>query len=180
MQSYQRIYRINYYDWADLGETSIYNLSNLITIIQRYLLLYGGIPIVHCRVGVGRTGTLLTSMAIGNLFRKGKIINLADLVHAIHETILQGRVQRGTGFMQTEGQLQIVLEYGEQLLMAIPEDLTHQVMCELGINAGVKRLAEENKEEGSERNTKRKVDKPPELDFKSSPRKDVTKEEELD
>ncbi|WP_067522322.1 tyrosine-protein phosphatase [Endozoicomonas ascidiicola] len=65
--------------------------------------------IVHCRAGVGRTGSFITESEIKKEIDNGNITE-ANLEQTINNIILQGRTDRGPSFVQTDSQYQLIME----------------------------------------------------------------------
>ena len=83
--------------------------------MQPYLY-QADVPIVHCMGGVGRTGTLLTGVALVQLHRDGQL-HTKNRLHHIRDIIIEGRKHRGLEFVQTDTQIETLWNLTD--LMAI-------------------------------------------------------------
>ena len=80
----------------------------------------GGNPIVHCRAGVGRTGTLLTytklyQQLIKNgegekLINKHGVVSKLGLKKAVATAVAEGRLERGPLFVQDVSQFKLIVD----------------------------------------------------------------------
>lgn len=99
---------LHYTDWPDLGVISLNELKRLIEIVEAK----GGNKIlVHCKAGVGRTGTLVTALFLKN-FIKNTIITEENYDIEFKKLIVSLRKQRCAEFVQTPEQCNLVYELG--------------------------------------------------------------------
>jgi protein tyrosine phosphatase len=98
------ITRYHYSDWKDGSEIAPDDLGNLIAKVNQLSPL-DQLVWVHCRAGVGRTGTFISADILNRLIKSGKITeeNVENYLLSIVATL---RAQRCPLFVQTLGQLQ--------------------------------------------------------------------------
>ncbi len=77
--------------------------------------------VVHCRAGVGRSGTFAMANFIKDAVANGEITK-ANVKDKLNEMIIHGRTQRGMAFVQQDVQLNLLIRYTLKLL----EDKTNQ------------------------------------------------------
>lgn len=70
---------------------------------------------IHCRAGIGRTGTLMVASALRELHAAGKL-NRENYTATIIDLIIQARTQRGPHTVQTASQLKTLYLYAEALI----------------------------------------------------------------
>lgn len=121
---------VEYRDWKDASTISTNRLRSL-----RDLLLQradaGQSVAVHCRAGIGRTGTLIAYTEIYNqlIRQRNDIITPEALLTQVFNTILAFREQRGPAFVQTNNQLNLILQ-------ALTEDLEAAGRLDKNTNKG--------------------------------------------
>ncbi len=71
--------------------------------------------IVHCRAGVGRSGTFAMASFIKDAVANGEITK-ANVQDKLNEMIIHGRTQRGLAFVQQDVQLNLLIQYTLKLL----------------------------------------------------------------
>jgi protein tyrosine phosphatase len=108
------IQRCHYKDWKDFSAISVDSLKTLIEKVQPYS--NSKFPIwVHCRAGVGRTGTLITAITLKEKIQQGKITK-ENLDKKLIDLILGFRKQRGPSFVQQQAQFDLLYKYAQSLL----------------------------------------------------------------
>jgi len=105
------IYRINFDMWLDTLAIPPDKLSRLIQIVNSY----AGKEkiIIHCRIGVGRTGTFVTAREVDKLITTGKIFDPHSLTNQTLNIILAGRQARNRRFVQNSKQLRSIFEFAQ-------------------------------------------------------------------
>lgn len=98
----------HYSDWPDLGVISLNELKRLVEMVETKA---GNKIVVHCKAGVGRTGTFITSLALKKLIESNQITEENYDVE-FKKLIVFLRKQRCAEFVQTEDQCQLVYELG--------------------------------------------------------------------
>lgn len=111
----KKVDRIHYIGWEDVDGTNENQLLEVIEAMQPYLY-QADVPVVHCMGGVGRTGTLLTGVALVQLHRDGQL-HTKNRLHHIRDIIIEGRKHRGLEFVQTDTQIETLWNLTD--LMAI-------------------------------------------------------------
>lgn len=100
------IQRIHFFEWPKFKGIEIELVDGLMFEIENRIKK--SIPWIHCMGGWGRTGTLITLLALRSL----PLETLKqEPEKEIEKTILQGRVARGPRFIETPSQLETVIEY---------------------------------------------------------------------
>ncbi|GAB4236348.1 MAG: hypothetical protein Tsb0021_16060 [Chlamydiales bacterium] len=106
--------RLHFPHWIDGEIPNIDELEDLL-IECANLDNNNALRIVHCKAGVGRTGTFITAAAITKLFNQDKIVIdkseakdgkiwISDIYDVIDTLIIDGRKARGPGFVQKDCQ----------------------------------------------------------------------------
>lgn len=117
--------RLHYTGWDDHKglDDRLSELNEIVDLIEEAAIKNQQI-IVHCRAGVGRTGTVLVAAALKRLIRQGRV----DHVH-LHSTIgkliLEARRQRGRECVQTFAQYRTIWESGQNWLKNQLAPLNH-------------------------------------------------------
>lgn len=105
------IQRIHCNNWTDFSGGSIPTLDDLV----RRMTGENNTFWLHCRAGVGRTGTLITAALLFERIKDNNI-SKADLFYLIPEIIDQIREERGPGCVQTLEQFNMLFDYGFYLI----------------------------------------------------------------
>jgi protein tyrosine phosphatase len=103
--------RVHYEGWDDMQGAAPDDLDALLKELDLARAEKPSAPVViHCRAGIGRTGTIIVASALLKLIREGKVdgSNWEDHISSL---ILEGRKQRGLGFVQTPLQLQAIYQW---------------------------------------------------------------------
>lgn len=109
------IKRYHYTDWKDFGAISVSSLDTLVKEAERMRLKSKDLLWVHCRAGVGRTGTLITAIILKEKIINGEITK-DNLDSSLLDLIVKLRKQRGPSFVQEKVQLNLLYEYANFLL----------------------------------------------------------------
>jgi protein tyrosine phosphatase len=112
--------RINYQGWEDHSGTSAEKLKDLLSLVDKHAKKET-IPIVHCRAGVGRTGTFITARTLKHLAETSNEdgspqVTRDNVEEQMREIILNGRKRRGPMFVQREEQMWTLVEFAENLI----------------------------------------------------------------
>ncbi|MFA6915894.1 MAG: protein-tyrosine phosphatase family protein [Parachlamydiales bacterium] len=105
------ITRFHYNQWVDHQAVTPESLDHLI-------IAFGDISkeqFVHCKAGVGRSGTFVVAAYIKEGIDKGIITN-DNLDDMLEKLVLDGRTKRGRSFVQTDNQFDLLFNYGQMLL----------------------------------------------------------------
>lgn len=107
------IQRLHYDGWADYGATATEHMRQLTKIVNA---LNSSKPLfIHCRAGVGRTGTFITAMSNENLISRN-VITPENALDQTKEAILRGRKGRSSLFVQTKEQLASLILFNQHCL----------------------------------------------------------------
>lgn len=110
--------RIHFDKWTDHGAIKVENLRILVDQLESYK---DNRPLIHCRAGIGRTGTLITAAILKASINDGDFdaIDVDEdyvLSEKISTIIEKLRMQRGEGFVQELSQFELLHDYAIQLL----------------------------------------------------------------
>lgn len=102
--------RLNYTNWTD--HKSVDSMTEFDSLVEQVSsFVTDEIPtVIHCRAGVGRSGTLATAIVLHKIAEKREVAP-ADIINCI----TQGRVQRGSMFVQKGTQLDLLVAYKDYL-----------------------------------------------------------------
>ncbi len=109
----QTIQRANFSAWPDHGTIDVGTLGELVDSINKQFS--DKTVWVHCRAGVGRTGTVIAACLLKDQIEKEKV-SMDTLNDTLVEIILSMRAQRNHLMVQTPGQLELLMQYGNYLL----------------------------------------------------------------
>lgn len=110
VESSSTVSRLHYTGWPDHHGIAKEDLDRLTEIIKCYQAKSEKPILVHCRAGVGRTGTIIVACEMKKLIKAGSITQ-DNLLPTLKSLILEGRKQRGPYFVQTSSQLQALWEW---------------------------------------------------------------------
>lgn len=112
-----QVTRIGYASWNDMSSILVEDLDHLVrTIIN---IKAEQTLLVHCRAGVGRTGTFVVAMALFMMHLRGQLksqVEKSGSAAVIDHLISTGRNQRGPLFVSNEVQYVLLHDYMEYLL----------------------------------------------------------------
>lgn len=116
LQESQEVRRFHFKAWPDHGVVSVKDLSVLVDRMEGFFARMDAKRKiwVHCRAGVGRTGTLITAFYLKEKIKAGDITRdnlngkLVDLVFTL-------RKQRANIFVQRVEQFELLLDYAQSL-----------------------------------------------------------------
>lgn len=111
-QKTKQVTRYHFKHWPDFGVVPVRTLKNLLNETLKEL---GNKLWVHCRAGVGRTGTFIIATQLAAGIAIGKFSN-NNLEEALLNLIVEARKQRGEHFVQQPAQLNLLREFGKSLL----------------------------------------------------------------
>lgn len=117
----KNIKRYHYADWKDFGAVSLSALGTLIQNVETLSPNPKDLVWIHCRAGVGRTGTLITALVLKEKIECGEI-DKENLVDSLEDIIVELRKQRGFAFVQQEAQLDLLRQYADSLIESFKEN----------------------------------------------------------
>lgn len=112
----KNINRFHYRDWIDFGAVSLPALDLLVQEVETLSPNPKNLLWIHCRAGVGRTGTLITALVLKEKIKSGEI-KKENLDDSIQDIIIKLRKQRSPFFVQQPEQLELLRKYANSLLM---------------------------------------------------------------
>jgi len=107
--------RYHYANWMDLSAVSLPILRELVQAVETLSPDPKEPTWIHCRAGVGRTGTLITALVLKEKMKRGEI-SKANLDASLVDVLIKLREQRGPIFVQTQQQLDLLRRYAESLM----------------------------------------------------------------
>ena len=109
------ISRLHFKGWNDYSGISEDDLDKVLATIKSYQQDLSKPVIIHCRAGVGRTGTVFVAYALQLLMEEGKV-NVSNLMDHLCRLILKGRAQRGPNFVQSPEQIEAIWKWSWRAL----------------------------------------------------------------
>lgn len=106
------IIRLHYTAWPDCGAVNTETLKFLVDTVMKEA---NGLPLIHCRGGVGRSGTLIVCLALQNLYNN-QTLHVDTYRTVIDSLILTGREERGAFFVQDSSQYESIVLFAKELL----------------------------------------------------------------
>jgi protein tyrosine phosphatase len=113
-QSSKEMTRIRYKGWEDHSLTAIEDLIILIDLVNEYTSKEP--PMVHCRAGVGRTGTFIAAALL--LKRGASELDTSDktaISKVVSDLVLELRKVRGPLTVQSEKQYKLLLQVASKI-----------------------------------------------------------------
>ncbi len=110
--------RYHYPDWKDFNAGSLKAIDDLVQLLKQEPFR-GNNTVIHCRAGIGRTGTLIAAAILEEKINKGEV-TADNLEETVKNIVLTLRSQRGSGCVQTEQQYSCIIDYGKWLLAKKP------------------------------------------------------------
>lgn len=99
-------------EWPDHGVPGGTQLDQLMSFMAAFDTQAGSSnTMVHCKAGVGRTGTFIVLRQLLDGIRAGSITR-ANLLESIRDMVWEGRIARGRAFVQSETQMAMLVEQG--------------------------------------------------------------------
>lgn len=108
--------RVNYFGWNDHGIIDKEELGYLVDLLTQASKQELNQPIVHCRAGVGRTGTLIAATILKEWIAEKKIVTPSNLKTHVTQLVIAIRKQRGDQCVTEDKQFYLLFNYGKALL----------------------------------------------------------------
>ncbi|MBS0655747.1 MAG: hypothetical protein JSR46_08215 [Verrucomicrobia bacterium] len=107
--------RLHFRGWPDSGAVSVEDLSMIVHYIRSQKLVNEvELLWMHCRAGVGRTGTVTVALVLAQMREEGTL-TLENYAEVIDELIIEGRKQRDILFVQDVSQYQLLHDFAKNL-----------------------------------------------------------------
>jgi protein tyrosine phosphatase len=103
----------HYTNWIDQSDINVSELASILDTIGSSNI--DDVLLTHCKMGLGRTGTIITAQVLKQRIEE-RMINKENLLDELDKIILYLRRQRGPGFVQKDNQYILLAEYGASLL----------------------------------------------------------------
>jgi len=104
------ITRLHYEGWDDFNGISEDDLDRIIAIFEHYQKDPTQPIVIHCRAGVGRSGTVAVAYATHLLMKQNKV-DFSNIKVHLRRLILEGRLQRGDGLVQSKEQYEALWKW---------------------------------------------------------------------
>lgn len=107
--------RVHFKNWPDHGTISSQDMIELVGVVDK--LSQGkddSAIVVHCRGGVGRTGTFITARTLLHLKESNKVSD-SNYEQTVKKLVEVGRDQRGKSFVQTKEQFKSLYQLGQEI-----------------------------------------------------------------
>ncbi len=111
------IARLHFAGWPDHGVISLDRLHQLISQVEFMVPHPSDSVLVHCRAGVGRTGTVIAALIIKEQIERG-IMRPENLGKDLVALVLHLRQQRNGYFVQNLEQFRLLYDYACSMLSA--------------------------------------------------------------
>ena len=113
-QGSRKVKLFHFTSWPDFEAPKDDQLDQFLKFSQKVLDHKSNKPtIVHCRAGIGRTGTMITFLRLKEKILSGQC-NHDQLNDVVAKLIFDGRKTRGKTFVETENQIKLLLSLGHQ------------------------------------------------------------------
>jgi len=110
------ITRLHYRGWPDSSSITTKDLITIVNQIRSQRQALGDTPLwIHCRAGVGRTGTVAVALALAQMKSEGRLTE-KNYAQEIDNLILRGRSQRDILFVQSVNQYQLLHDFAQAIL----------------------------------------------------------------
>lgn len=107
--------RIKFTQWPDFGAVEPKVLIDLADLAESLAKNKTGPILIHCRAGVGRTGTVMSFMAAREILSKkhaaiDTVPDMEAILRTVLEVVAKGRLDRGPSFVQTSEQFALIVD----------------------------------------------------------------------